>query len=236
MNSKTIFYRHRFSSFYQSTLYIFKLLEFSKMKRTCLLIFIFLAAFSTVSAQHASVGSAKANIKTENGAQQPKLKEGVSAIETPPLDKSACLTAKIEGKKLIPAQTFVFDFEPFPKSCFVTFANKEDMLDDKDLPRGSTFYIYKGGKQVYQFADAFDGQPACWVEGVGFEDLNADKKVDVVIAGKCLAAKDSYPLNAVYMNVNDVFKTDSTSNQLLESFTTIKQISDFVKKNQKKFL
>ncbi len=150
-------------------------------------------------------------------------------------DQAACLNAKIEGKRLIANQTFVFDFEPFKKSCFVTFGSKEDMLDEKDVPRGSTFYIYKDGKQIYQFEDAFDGQPACWVEGVGFEDLNNDGKTEVIIAGSCLGAKNSYPMNAVYLNIRDDFKTVSTSNSTLENFKTIKQISDFVKKNNNKF-
>ena len=171
-----------------------------------------------------------ANVSNKTGSN-----ENTSAKQTAATDKSDCLTAKIDGKKLIPDQTFIFDFEPFTKSCFVTFANKEDMLNDKDLPRGSTFYIFKDGKQVYQFEDAFDGQPACWVEGVGFEDINGDKLTDVIIAGKCLAAKDSYAVNAVYANENGKFKTDGAANQELENFTTVKQISDFVKKNKDKF-
>ncbi|HMS41731.1 MAG TPA: hypothetical protein PKE69_15980, partial [Pyrinomonadaceae bacterium] len=72
-------------------------------------------------------------------------------------DKSECLKAKMDGKRLIADQTFVFDFKPFPKSCFVTFASKEDMLDEKDVPRGSTFHIFKDGKLNYDFPDAFDG-------------------------------------------------------------------------------
>ena len=62
-----------------------------------------------------------------------------------------------------------------------------------------------------------------------------DKKTDVIIAGKCLAAKDSYSVNAVYANIGDKFKTTSTANQLLENFTSVKKISDFVKKNQNNF-
>ena len=185
--------------------------------------------------------SAVVNSKTEtvNANSKPtesvKTNSNVSGKESATQDKTACLNAKIDGKKLIPSQTFAFDYEPFPKSCFVTFANKEDMLDGKDLPRSSTFYIFTEGKQVYKFDDAFDGQPACWVEGVGFEDLNSDKKTDVIVAGKCLAAKDSYSVNAIYANIGDKFKTTATANQSLENFTSVKQISDFVKKNQNKF-
>ena len=148
-------------------------------------------------------------------------------------DKTECLKAKMDGKRLIATQTFLFDHEPFKGSCFVTFASKEDMLDEKDVPRGSTFHIFKDGKKVYDFEDAFDGQQACWVEAVAFEDLNDDKKTDVVMAGSCLGAKDSYPSNAVYMNKGTEFQTIASANQKLEKFTTIKQIVDYVKSQQK---
>ena len=167
--------------------------------------------------------TAKNDAKTETAATKPTA------------DKSACLTAKLNGKRLIANQTFAFDFEPFKGSCFVTFASKEDMLDEKDVPRGSTFHIFKDGKNVYDFEDAFDGQPACWVEGVGFEDLNGDGKTEVIIAGKCLAAKNSYPMNAIYENYQDDFHTYHSQNEALDKFTGIKQISDFAKKNKEQF-
>jgi hypothetical protein len=175
-------------------------------------------------------------VNDANKPAEPTKKTEIAKTETKSAgDKSACLTAKIAGKRLIANQTFVFDYEPFKESCFVTFASKEDMLDEKDVPRGSTFYIFKDGKQIYDFEDAFDGQPACWVEGVGFEDLNGDGKTEVIIAGKCLAAKDSYPVNAIYENYQDDFHTYPSQNETLDNFTTIKQISDFAKKNPKEF-
>lgn len=148
-------------------------------------------------------------------------------------DKTECLKAKMDGKRLIASQTFLFDHEPFKGSCFVTFASKEDMLDEKDVPRGSTFHLFKDGKKVYDFEDAFDGQSACWVEAVAFEDLDGDKKTDVVVAGSCLGAKDSYPSNAVYMNKGSEFQTIASANQKLEKFTKIKQIVDYIKSQQK---
>lgn len=184
-----------------------------------------------------------AESKTENGAAQSKpnepakteLNAATPAKNNPSVDKSACLKAKMDGKKLIADQTFVFDFEPFPKSCFVTFASKEDMVDDNDVPRGSTFHIYKDGEIVYDFEDAFDGQPACWVEGVGFEDLNGDGKKEVIIAGSCLGARDSYPMNAIYENYQDDFHTYASQNEALSNFKTVKQIADYAKKNPKQF-
>ncbi len=184
-----------------------------------------------------------AEVKTDNKAEPTKSAETdktdskpeSSAKTTAAIDKSVCLSAKMDGKKLIADQTFVFDFEPFPKSCFVTFASKEDMVDDTDVPRGSTFHIYKDGKIIYDFEDAFDGQPACWVEGVGFEDLNGDGKKEVIIAGSCLGAKNSYPVNAVYQNFNDDFRTYPSQNENLSNLKTVRQIADYIKKNKNKF-
>lgn len=150
-------------------------------------------------------------------------------------DKSECLKAKMDGKRLIADQTFVFDYKPFPKSCFVTFASKEDMLDEKDVPRGSTFHIFKDGKLDYDFPDPFDEQSACWVEGVGFDDLNGDGDTDVIIAGSCLGAKSGYPANAVYENYNDDFRTYAVQNKNLENLKSVGEIKDYVKKNKNKF-
>lgn len=175
------------------------------------------------------------NSSAGKSGDAPKTADNKQTAAKTTLDKSACLKASIESKKLIPAQTFVFDYEPFKGACFVTFASKAEMVDDSDVPRGSKFYIYKDGKQIYEFEDAFDGQTACWVEGVGFEDLNADGKTEVIIAGSCLGAKDSYPQNAVYLNLNDDFKTFAGSNQSLENLKTVKEISEYVKKNKNKF-
>jgi hypothetical protein len=219
-------------------------------KKLILITGVFTLAINFIACTASSANSPKMNeqpkvveTKTENNTSQTKsndaakteTKTEVSAKTNTVADKSACLSAKIEGKKLIADQTFVFDYEPFPKSCFVTFANKEDMLDDKDLPRGSTFYIFRNGEQVYDFQDAFDEQPACWVEGVGFEDLNGDGKTEIIIAGKCLGAKNAYPMNAVYLNIRDDFQINQQQNRLLDKFTTIGEIKNFVKKNQDKF-
>ncbi len=146
-----------------------------------------------------------------------------------------CAGVKIPGLKLIAKQTFAFDYKPFEGSCFVTFGTEEDMLDDKDVPRGSTFHIFKNGKQVFEFPDAFAGQPACWVEAVAFDDLNGDGQTDVVMAGKCLGAKDSYPSNAVYVNNGRGFTTKDAPNEKLGVFTTIKDIEAYVAKTQRMF-
>ncbi|MBS1797521.1 MAG: hypothetical protein JSS81_27100 [Acidobacteria bacterium] len=177
-----------------------------------------------------------AETKTDNGAAAAKPSEAAKTESKPAApDKTECLKASMPGKKLIADQTFVFDFAPFDKSCFVTFANKEDMVDDKDVPRGSTFHIFRDGKKVYDFPDAFGGMSACWVEGVAFDDLNGDGKTDVVVAGSCLGAKDSYPMNAVFVNTGSKFETDDDKNQQLENFKKISEIKDYVRKNKDKF-
>lgn len=143
----------------------------------------------------------------------------------------ACGEQQQAGKRFITSQTFPIDFKPFGGSCFVTFGSVDEMLDEKDVPRGSTFYIYKDGKQVFEFPDAFGGQPACWIEAVSFKDLNGDGLTDVVLAGSCLAAKDSYPSNAIYVNTGSGFTTNDNANTKLETFDSLKEIEVYVKKN-----
>jgi hypothetical protein len=172
----------------------------------------------------ATDNTAAATVKTDSNDSKPAS-----------TDKSACLKSAISGKKLIASQTFVFDHAPFKGACFVTFANPDDMVDEKDVPRGSTFHIFKDGKKIFDFPDAFAGTEACWIEAVGFEDLNGDGKTDVVIAGSCLAARDSYPQNAVFANDGAKFLTREEANELLSEAKTVKAISAIVKKNLAKF-
>lgn len=148
---------------------------------------------------------------------------------------SACAPVSMSGKVFVAKQSFPFDHEPFRGSCFVTFASQEDMVDERDVPRGSTFHIYKDGKKVYDFPDAFGGQTACWVEAVSFKDLNGDTKTDVIMAGKCLGAKDSYTTNAVYVNEITEFTTNDEANMMIEELKTVGQIESYVKKHVKEF-
>lgn len=177
----------------------------------------------------------KSSTTAENKTDAEKAKTAIKQENAPATtDKSKCLKFKKSGKRLIADQTFAIDFEPYTNSCFVTFGNVEDMLDADDLPRGSTFYIYQDGEEVFEFEDAFDGQPACWVEAVGFQDLNGDSQKEVIIAGACLATKDSYPANAVYENTGDQFQI-LTLDEKAQEFKTVKDISAYVKKNKVKF-
>lgn len=186
-------------------------------------------------------GGATADNSTSTGPntgpseQQPaRPATPVNAAETSG-GSSACGPVSMAGKVFVRKQSFAFDHEPFRGGCFVTFASKDDMVDERDVPRGSTFHIFKEGKKVYDFPDAFGGQTACWVEAVSFKDLNADGKTDVIMAGKCLGARDSYPANAVYANTGRGFSTDDEANNKLESLKTAAQIEAYVKRNLKEF-
>lgn len=171
-------------------------------------------------------------------ANEAKATSPSPAQATPTEKKStaeSCGEPKMAGKTLIKKQMFPIDFKPFSGSCFVTFGSKEDMLDEKDVPRGSTFYIYRDGKQMFEFPDAFGGQSACWIEGVSFVDLNGDGLTDVVLAGSCLGAKMSYPSNAVYVNTGEGFTTNDEANAKLQELKTLKDIEAFAKKNVRSF-
>jgi hypothetical protein len=147
----------------------------------------------------------------------------------------SCPDVKLAGKLQIKSQTFPFNFEPFPDSCFVTFASVEQMVDKTDVPRGSTFHLYQRGRLVLDLPDAFDAQEACWVEGVSFKDLNGDGLTDIVIAGSCLGARDSYASNAIFVNNGDDFTTNATANGDLADLKKLSAIEAFVKRNQKLF-
>jgi len=146
-----------------------------------------------------------------------------------------CYQSKIAGKVLVREQTFVFDHKPYEKSCFVTFANPDEMVDKTDVPRGSTFHIFTNGEDMFEFPDAFNGQTACWVEALSFDDLNNDGQTDVIMSGRCLGAKDSYPTNAIFVNVGKGFSTNEEANAELDDLQNIQQIRDFVRKNLKRF-
>lgn len=172
---------------------------------------------------------------TNKPAETAKTETAPAATSAAVPAKQDCSSFSMPGKVFVAKQSFPFDHMPYQGSCFVTFANKDDMVDAKDVPRGSKFYIYRDGKQLFEFPDAFGGQEACWVEAVSFKDLNGDKETDVVVAGSCLGAKAGYPTNAVYVNVGKGFITNEEANANLDEFKTIKQIEDYVTENKSDF-
>jgi hypothetical protein len=159
--------------------------------------------------------------KTDKKAEVPKS-----------VEKPDCLDIKISGKEPDKKQTFEFDYEPFKNACFVTAHDPE--FDDP--PLGSEFFIYKNGEEVFKFPNPFNGvTTGCWAEGVAFQDLNDYGLTDVIIAGMCSAKSAPYSENMVYVNKGEEFTTNEDANYTLENFTKIKDIADFVKRNQDQF-
>ncbi len=129
-------------------------------------------------------------------------------------------------------QTFAIDFEPFRYSCFVTSNNPE--FDGP--PMESQFAIYKNGKKVFDFPSQFNGVNfGCWIDAVSFQDLNDDKKTDVIVVSKCQAKMGDYNENTVYINDGKGFTTREDANTQLSEFKSIKQVVDFVKENRSMF-
>lgn len=214
------------------------------MKHALFLLIVLITSFATAcsfnigsnSATNAGTASNTSNSYSTADNSNANARTVPPTAETKAVvDPAKCSAFSQSGKRFISNQSFRVDFEPFKGACFVTFGSREDMLDEKDLPRGSTFYFYKDGKQVFELPDAFNGQSSCWVEAVAFNDLNDDGKTDIVMAGKCLGAKDSYPSNAVYANNGRGFTTDADANEKLEDLTTVDAIKSFVKKDLKSF-
>jgi hypothetical protein len=172
-----------------------------------------------------------ATLKTDaaNAAAPTIKKDAFSEIKT---TKADCLRVDAGDNAILAAQTFPVDFAPFANSCFVTSYNPE--YDDP--PMESEFAIYQDGKKIFDFPNRFNGvEFGCWVEGVQFEDLNADNLKDIVVAGKCSAKTAPYNENMVYVNTGNEFTTDENANLKLNDFKKIKEITDFARKNQQIF-
>lgn len=183
---------------------------------------------SNVSANDALSGNAQKAEADANAAHSAAIAAGEPTL-------AECYRSKVAGKTLVKEQTFVFDHRPYEKSCFVTFANPDEMVDKTDVPRGSTFHIFTKGEDMFEFPDAFNGQAACWVEALSFDDLNKDGLTDVIMSGRCLGAKDSYPTNAIFVNVGKGFSTNEEANAELDDLKNIQEIRTFVGKNLKRF-
>lgn len=144
----------------------------------------------------------------------------------------ACQTVDPGEYELYKKQTFAIDFEPFRNSCFVTSHNPE--FDDP--PMESQYAIFKNGKKVFDFPSQFNGVNfGCWIEAVSFQDLNEDKRTDVIVVSKCQAKMGDYNENTVYDNDGKGFTTREDANTQLSEFKTVKQVVDFVKENRSMF-
>lgn len=167
-----------------------------------------------------------ANNSPSNQAETP------SPSKTENTDNSSCYGLKRKDLFLDKKQTFSIDFKPFEKSCFVTFHDPE--FDDP--PLGSQFFVYKDGKEIFNFPQQFGGgNTACWVDAVSFEDLNNDQLKDVIVVGKCGGKSEDYNENMVYINTGKDFVTNVNSNAETMDFSKVGQIRDFVKKKPEMF-
>jgi hypothetical protein len=172
--------------------------------------------------------------KNDNAADRSNKNENVTPApeKSQPGDNAACYSLKRAGLVLDKKQTFAIDFKPFEKSCFVTFHDPE--FDNP--PLGSQFFVYKNGKEVFNFPEQFGGSnTTCRVDAVGFEDLNNDQLKDIIVAGKCGGKSDEYNENMVYLNTGKDFVTKAGANAETMDFSKINQIRDFVKKNPNMF-
>lgn len=129
-------------------------------------------------------------------------------------------------------QTFAIDFEPFRNSCFVTSHNPE--FDDP--PMESHFAIFKNGKKIFDFPSQFNGVNfGCWIDAVSFQDLNGDKKTDVIVVSKCQAKMGDYNENTVYISDGKGFTTREDANTHLGELKSVKQVVDYVHENRSMF-
>lgn len=174
-----------------------------------------------------------ANIQPINNQTIENKTATPEAKKTETTANSGCYNLTKDDLLLDKKQTFAIDFKPFEKSCFVTFHNPE--FDNP--PLGSQFYIYKNGKEVFEFPEQFGmGNTMCWANAVAFEDLNNDQLTDVAIVGKCGEKSGSYNENMVYLNNGNEFVTNAESNAEMMDLSKVSQIRDFVKKNPKMFV
>ena len=145
----------------------------------------------------------------------------------------ACQSIDPGEHKVYKKQTFAIDFEPFRNSCFVSTYDPEY---GDDPPLESEFAIYRNGRKVFDFPSQFNGVTVgCWVEAVSFQDLNADKRNDVIVISKCSGKSATYNESSVYINDGRGFTTRDDANMALGEFSTIRQVADFVKENRSMF-
>ncbi|HEX6278421.1 MAG TPA: hypothetical protein VFZ49_00275 [Pyrinomonadaceae bacterium] len=198
-------------------------------------LFVFVVSIGACTIPNGDTAPSSAN------TPRPSPAATVAAAQTPdatPEDTAgktatlACQTVDTGEYDVYKKQTFAIDFEPFRNSCFVTSHNPE--YDDP--PMESKFAIYRNGKQVFAFPSQFNGVNfGCWIEAVSFQDLNDDKRTDVVVVSKCQAKMGDYNENTVYMNDGKGFTTREDANTRLGEFKTVKEVIDFVKENRSVF-
>lgn len=193
--------------------------------------FIFFAACSNNKTQENSV-VANANNSTPETIKTPETTAQSNQSETETTQSDSCSDLKRKGFALDKKQTFAINFAPFDKSCFATFHDPEFT----NPPLGAQFFIYKNGKEAFNFPEQFNGGNAlCWVDAVSFEDVNADQLKDIIVVGKCGAKSDDYNENMVYINTGKDFRVNKDANMEMMDFSKISQIQDYVREHRESF-
>ena len=193
--------------------------------------FIFFAACSSNKTQETSVVT-NANNTTPETTKTPETTAEINTAKNEAPQNNECSDLKRKGFALDKKQTFAIDFAPFEKSCFATFHDPE--FTNPAL--GAQFFIYKNGKETFNFPEQFNGGNAlCWVDAVSFEDVNADQLKDIIVVGKCSAKTADYNENMVYINTGKDFKVNKDANMEMMDYTKISQIQDYVRKHQENF-
>jgi hypothetical protein len=147
-------------------------------------------------------------------------------------ERRLCQEIDTGDSPVLASQTFAINFEPFIGSCFVTTHNPE--FDDP--PLDSEFAIYRKDEKIFDFPGQFNGTTSgCWVVAVGFQDLNADGLIDVIVVGKCSAKTAPYYENMVYLNTGKAFTTREDANTTISNLTNLGAIADHVKANREVF-
>ncbi len=202
---------------------------------------LIIALFLTISCSFNLGEKAEQNANEANRAADNMMVENPLKAEDEGLNKTVfsddvkkknaaqtgCTNLKRNGMKLDKKQTFPVDFAPFNGSCFATFHEP----DFDDPPLGEKFYIYKNGKEIFEFPE--QNQAATYtVKAVAFEDLNGDNLIDIIVVGSVGEKSGSVYSNQVFTNTSQDFYTDRDANMKLDDFTKISEIKNFVKKNK----
>jgi hypothetical protein len=198
----------------------------------CLFLLSFSAACSVRQTTSANEPGERSSTVAANSTPAKAVANASASVAKSSAAVSECASVDVGEKKVLKAQTFPIDFEPYRGGCFVTSHSPEY----QGSPMESEYAIYVDGKKVFDFPDQFNQTGfGCWVDAVAFQDLNADGLTDVVMVGKCSGKSQTYNENMVYVNNGSEFTTDLDANYKLNEFSKVKDVANFAKNNRKIF-
>lgn len=202
-----------------------------------LLILIFTFCFLLIGCSFDSARQDNSNVDNSNISATTEKPPAVGAANPVANTNQTAATVSCSDLKraelaLDRKQTFAIDFPPFENSCFAVFHDPEFTAP----ALGAQYFIYRDGREVFEFPEQFNGgNVTCWVDAVAFEDVNADRLKDIIVAGKCGAKSGAYNENMVYINTGAHFKVNRNANLELMDFSKISQIKDYVREHPADF-